>query len=414
MNSGFEIKLSTVYLLVVFVFSLSSFYFYEPSFFDEQIVKFFYWCFIIVLFGWSFKSLLYTSEDLQFASLLRLLLFSMFFSTVPSLFTWGQNPILSLRALFPYLGFILYFFLLTTKPALKWLVKIIWILSILYILVYIFSLIQAPDTFFGSFVDKDVENKRGLFRLFIPGRGFLFLTFFIAVTNYLHLKKAKWLWIALGLFLIIVAHVIRQYIFFSFVIAGWVFLLKIPVWKKTFFLFLGVLVVYYTYEHSLVFQTLIELTENQFVEGHSEENIRITAYRFFFFEFSPNALSAFFGNGIPHASSDYGLYYVNVINEQKYLYLSDVGYAQIYALFGVPGLIAVFLIFIRVFFVKIPLEFFYLKLFIIFVFFANFMSGYFLSNHNIAAISIVLFMIEVVAKQKDKVLISKTCCPDKK
>src|SRR5690606_20667163 len=82
------------------------------------------------------------------------------------------------------------------------------------------------------------------------------------------------------------------------------------------------------------------------------------------------------------------------------LYLSDVGYAQIYAQFGVIGLLAVICIFIRAFFVKIPAEFLYLKLFIIFVFFANFMSGYFLSNNNVVVISIVLFMIEIVSKKE--------------
>lgn len=399
-NTGIRIKLSVVHIFTILIFCLSSFYFYGPAFLHEQSLKFFYWALVILLFGFSFKRLLYSPETLRFTPFLRLLLISMFVSMLPALLFWGQGPDLTIRAMFPYLGFILYFYLLTIKPSLKWLVRLIWFLAFLYIVVYLFSLTQAPDVIFGSFADKDVDDNRGIFRLFIPGRGFLFLAFFMAVSNYLYSKRVLWLWIAAGLFMVIMAHVIRQYILFSFIIAGWVLFWNVPLWKKMIFLLLGVIAGYYVYLYSPVIQTLISLTEIQVVDNVPTENIRITAYRYFFTEFSPNSFCSIFGNGVPHAHSSYGRYYNGVINEQMRLYLSDVGYAQIYAQFGVIGLLAVICIFIRAFFVKIPAEFLYLKLFIIFVFFANFMSGYFLSNNNVVVISIVLFMIEIVSKKE--------------
>lgn len=391
-----RIKLSVIHLFVVLVFCLGSFYFYEPAFLHEQSLKFFYWCLVVLLFGCSFKRLFYNPEAFKFTFSLRLLLISMFVSMLPALLFRGQNPTLTLRAMFPYLGFVLYFFLLTTNPPLKRLILLIWVLASLYILIYFYSLTQIPDMIFGSYADSSVGDQRGIFRLYIPGRGFMYLAFFVAISNYLYSKRALWLWIAAGLFMVIVAHVTRQYILFSFIIAGSVLLRKVPLWEKTAFLFLGLIAGYYIYQYSPVIQALISLTERQVVDSVPAENIRITAYRYFFSEFSPNLFCSIFGNGVPHAHSSYGRLYSGVVNEQMNLYLSDVGYAQIYAQFGFFGLLAVLFLFIRAFYVKVPSKFLYLKLFIVFVFFANFMSDYFLNKSNVAAISIVLYMIEVV------------------
>ncbi|GAO31479.1 hypothetical protein [Geofilum rubicundum] len=399
-----KIQLSTVNILAVFIFCLSSFYFYEPFFFNDAILKVFYWFMLAIIFAFSFKYFLYTSEPYVFAASMRMLLLSMFISTLPALLFWGQSPVLTLRAMFPHLGFVLYFFLIATKPSFKSMVSLVWVLACLYVIVYLFSLTKAPDVIFGSFADRGIGDQRGLFRLFIPGRGFLFLSFFLAISNYVCTKRSIWLWISIGLFLIIVAHVIRQYIFFSFFIAGFVLIRKVSIWKKITFLLFGVVLSVYIYEYSSVIQALFSLTELQVSGGQQTEDIRVTAYSYFFTEFSPGLFSVIFGNGVPHEHSSYGYFYTQIVNDQMRLFMSDVGYAQIFAQFGLLGLVAVGVILFKSIFVKIPSKYLYLKLFLIFVFLSNVMSGYFLSNHNIAAICIVLYMFEVSSQAQ---LISK-------
>lgn len=394
-----RIRLSTVSLIAVFIFCLSSFYFYEPIFLDEALLKLFYWFMLAILFGFSIKSILYTSQPYIFATPLRLLLLSMFISSLSAFFFWGQSPVLSFRAVFPFLSFVLYFFLIATKPSFKWLMRIIWILVIMYIAVYIFSFIDASNPIFGSFQEKKVDDQRGVFRFFIPGRGFLFLGFFIAISNYLSSKKNYWLWFASGLFIIILAHVIRQYILFSVVIAGWVLFWRVSFLKKIVLLSFSIVSGYYLYYYSEIIQALIFLTEGQVVHNQTED-IRIVAYRYFFTEFGQNFLTNILGNGVPHDQSAFGEFYRLVVNQKMRLYLSDVGYAQIYVQFGVLGLLSVLYIFFRSMFANIPRQFLFLKLFLIFVFFSNFMSGYFLSYHNIAAISITLYMFEIVTTEK--------------
>lgn len=404
-----KVKCQKVYLFITFTFCLSSFYFYEPVFLHEQGLKLAYWVLLGFLFVFSVKPLLYHPDSsLKFINPLRFLLVSMLLSTLSPMFFWGQGFSLSLRAMFPYMGFILYFFLLVTNPPARRIVQLIWLLAILYVVVYSYSLLQAPDIVFGSFKDKDVDFSRGFARLFVPGRGFLFLAFFISVNNYVCRKRQFWLWVTLGLSLIILAHLIRQYILFSFVLAGAAILSKTSLWKKAVLILLSISVGYYAYLTSPIVQSLIALTEAQLFNETSGENIRLTAYQFFFTEFSSNTFSSILGNGVPHYHSLYGNYYTDVVNGQKELFLSDVGYAQIFAQFGVLGMISIVFVFYNSFMVSVPNQYKYLKLFMVFVFLSTFMSGYFLSNNNLAAIAMAMYLIEVVKEKKSgAILIDK-------
>lgn len=402
-NVCFLIKTRDVHLIIISIFCLSSYYFYEPAFLPDEYAKIVYWFMLALIFAYSFKRLLYNKEQFRFIVPLRLFLLTMSVSMLPAFIFWRQTPDLTLRAMFPHLGFVLYFYLLVCKPDVKSVEKIIWFLAILYILIYLYSLAIAPDVLFGSYAERDIEDTRGIFRLFVPGRGFLFLAFFIALSNYSHFGKSMWGWIALGLFFVIIAHVIRQYILFSALIAGWVIFWNVPIWKKSVFIIVAVVIGGFLYENLTIIQNLIALTEGQVVESDPNENIRITAYKYFFIEYPANIFCSIFGNGVPHVESNYGHYYVEIINGQKKLYMSDVGYAQVFALYGLIGLCLAFLIFWKSFTAKVPNRYGYLQLFMLFVFLSNILSDYFLSNHNIATISITLYLIERVDEKKKKV-----------
>ncbi|TCO07876.1 hypothetical protein [Natronoflexus pectinivorans] len=390
------INLKTLGAFFFLIFTLSSFYFYEPVFFSAELLKLVYWllCSCVILL--SVKKLLYTKEQLVFANGLRILLFSIFFSMVPAFISWGQSPLLTLRATFPFLGFISYFYLLTINPSIKFLERIIWVFSFSYIFIYFLSLSLLPEVYFGSFADRRIDDMRAVFRLFIPGRGFLFLSFFFAVGRYIYNRRIIWLYLSIFLFAVILMHVIRQYILFSFVISAIALLWNLTWWRKVLIVLSAILIGGYVIENSNVIQSLVLLTETQIGTDKPTEDIRVTAYKYFSFNFSPNAFNAFFGNGVPHEASTYGAYYTNIINADQKLYLSDVGYAQIYGLFGILGLLASLFLMIRTFFLRVDIKYLYLKLFMIYVLFANILSGYFLSYHNVVAISIVFFMLEKV------------------
>jgi hypothetical protein len=273
--------------------------------------------------------------------------------------------------------------------------KIIWTLCLTYITCYFYALLKAPEVIFGN-ADVTIDDQRGLVRLFVPGRSFVYLAYFLALSKYLKFKATYWLSISIVLFGIIVMHVIRQYILFSFLIGFFVVFDQIKWWKKIAVIGLVFFGISYLYEQLPFLQKLVELSEGQVNDNNlGEENIRITSYRYFFTDFAPNAFSAIFGNGTPHETSSYGNFYVNTIN-QKGLYMTDVGYAQIYALFGGLGLFLFgFLFYKAISQKKIPVEFLYTKWFVLFVAFSNIMSGLALNNSSIICLVFVFYILEV-------------------
>ena len=85
--------------------------------------------------------------------------------------------------------------------------------------------------------------------------------------------------------------------------------------------------------------------------------------------------------------------------------MSDVGYAQIYALFGILAIVSFIVICYRALRQKVPEKYLYAKMYIIFVMFSTFLSGYFLSpNTAIASICIALYILERVNMQSREVV----------
>jgi hypothetical protein len=232
-------------------------------------------------------------------------------------------------------------------------------------------------------------------RLFVPGRSFVYLGFFMALSRYINLKSKKWLFVLLGFFLIIVMHVIRQYILISFFIGFFAIFKSSKMWKK---LLISVFIFFslsYLYEKSSILQNLVLLSEGQAAESSGgEENIREISFNYFFTEFSPNLLSDIFGNGPPQATSDYGKFYTGL--NFKGMYMSDVGYAQIYALFGALGLLIFGLLFYKIITQKnISENLMYTKYFVVFSLLANVASGLILNTSNIVCLVFVIYILEI-------------------
>jgi hypothetical protein len=80
------------------------------------------------------------------------------------------------------------------------------------------------------------------------------------------------------------------------------------------------------------------------------------------------------------------------LQENKSLYVSDVGYAQIFVWFGGWTLLLYLLLFYRVVKQKVPIKYMYAKLFLIYVLFAGITSDALL-KYTIE-ISICLFILE--------------------
>jgi hypothetical protein len=119
----------------------------------------------------------------------------------------------------------------------------------------------------------------------------------------------------------------------------------------------------------------------------------MVSYNYFFNEFSPNIFSYIFGNGPPHTESHYGGVYANL--NFRGVFMSDVGYAQLFALFGVFGL----LLFLNLFYKtlthrRLEIRYKYTVWFVLFIIFSNILSGIVLNNSTIICLVFVFYILE--------------------
>lgn len=388
------VKIKNILSYFVVLYSLSAFYFYAPVFVNNQILKLCSWFLTLCIFAGTLNQfLLVNPKESRYSYDLKIIILLFLFSIIPAFFSWGQSPLLSIRGIFPYLSFVLFFFLKKFKPDIADLEKIIFFLCFTYIVCYFYAFYKAPTVVFG--IDK-IDDSRGITRLYVPGRSFVYLAYFLALSKYATMKTNKWLGISIFIFIIIVMHVIRQYIFFAFLIGFFIVFKEMKWWKKITIVLVTILGSIYIYQQLPILQLLVELTEGQLNNVDSgNEDIRVTSYRYFLTEFSPNLFSVIFGNGVPHNESAFGSFYVNTLNHRG-LYMSDVGYAQIFAMFGAVGLFLFLRIFYKVLKQKnIPVELKYTKFFIIFMILANILSGLVLVKSSIICLVFVFYILEI-------------------
>ena len=152
---------------------------------------------------------------------------------------------------------------------------------------------------------------------------------------------------------------------------------------------------------SMVALTIKQNKENQYI---NEEDIRITEYKYFMGDFSKNIITDIIGNGMPHFDSSYGKSYW-IRDHEKGLYLSDVGYAKMYAVNGLIGLCLYLFLFIYSLRKRIPKQLAYCKLVILFMMPANIAASWYSTVDGQIAVSICIYLIMVysIKKRKDEI-----------
>jgi hypothetical protein len=250
---------------------------------------------------------------------------------------------------------------------------------------------KAPEIVFN--VTMFEEDERGIFRLFIAGSESVIIAFFMTISKYVETRKTKWIVLSIGLFVIIVLHATRQIISISLLVALFYLLRK----NKYLWIYIGIvgvslfLINKIAINENSVIRKLVATSEEQLrAQQRGEEYVRVTEYRYFFTEYSKNIITCILGNGIPHSNSAFGKM-EDRMHAEKYLYVSDVGYAQQYVWFGLTGLVLLGIIFYRALKQKIPSKYMYAKLFMIYIVFVNIASTY---MTYMIMISICLYILE--------------------
>ena len=352
---------------LVFWLIIISFQFFDAQFLNESIVRYLLFITFIVTVVISVPYVVPPNKGFVFP--VQLLLGSILISVLTAGLFWDQSLKDSLVAVAPYMIFIFFFYLLHRRFPVTTLEKIIVSYGVIYILLYLFSYIHSPTVFFGTpSWGEEFFESRGIVRIVFPGGGVFILTTFIALNKLTSQKENKWFWMLLTLagVIIPVMQVTRQFIAGILLIYVYHFIRTLSLSKKILILgsFLAIIILLQNTDISVV-KGLIEATQSDVSSGG--DYIRILAGEYFLTDFSPNLITQFFGNGVPHFGvSNYG-FHVEMLWVNYEYYLSDVGIVAVYVMFGVPAIIAYVLIWIKSFIIPLPKEFQYLKYYLWFM-----------------------------------------------
>lgn len=378
---------------LIYLFPLCSTYLFGATFIDLNTVKALYFGTIAVFSLIFFKGItnIYISDNTR---CIRNIILCFFATIFCSYILWSQSFSLGFRSTAPILALLYYFILLKSGIDSKAMIKVVHIYTIIWVAVWAFMLF-TPNRLFGIEADN-----RGVQRFFIPGDGFVYLSYFLLFEKWLKTKSIITLLIVIGLFAVIIFQVTRQTIIFTLLVSLY-FLFRnnkyIVLCIIAAFFVLQFFTIHFSDDSAL--GALINLSQNQVSDSQSGDTyIRILEYEYFCLDFNNNPLAILFGNGVPHDESAYGK---EILYAKDYLafYMSDVGYAALYVQFGCLGLLLYFRYFWNLCKSKISNG---AAMFLYYILAVNTMS--FIFMQNIVMVAIAMYLVEL-EEQEDNTTI---------
>lgn len=286
--------------------------------------------------------------------------------------------------------------------------KFVTLFGLIYSVIWVYAMVFNPLMVLERY-DGDLDTSRGMIRFRLAGSCLLYLAYFISLNKLIIKKNIANILLVSLFFLMIFFQLTRQIIVITIIVS------LFYVFHKKIKWLVGLLVsftclIYFSKDidpssiQLTPVRAMVELTMSQAEENEADENIRVTAYKYFFTSLSPNVITDIFGNSFPHTECSYGMK-TQKLKDQG-LYLADVGFAQIYVTNGIIGLVLYLILFGCSFFVKLPKEYVYAKLYMIFMALCTIATDYYSSvdGQMTIAISAYIFMIK---RQKSTVYSSK-------
>lgn len=390
--------------VLIIIYTIISFQFYSYAGFSDTVIKLPLFLTIPIMFAICWKTFISKNTNKLFC-IIRDIIIITILSIFSAYIFWDQSIVSGYRATAVELTFIFYFYLYKRKPSIRSLETYIFIFAILYCVLWLYTMSKFPEPAFGfNKAEETTEDlSRGMIRINFVGRISLVFAYFLSLNRAYMQKKKTYFVIAAIFFIFIVMQVTRQIIAWSALVTIiYVFQRnrKLLISGIVIFAFLSFFGTSIKFNQNSVIGTMVTLTEDQMKNSqHGDENIRITEYKYFFTEWSRNFITDIIGNGMPHRSSTYGKYY-STLQEQQRLYLSDVGYGQIYVVTGLVGLFLYITLFIRCCFLRMPDHLMYTKMFMLFLLFANVAASWYSGPDCQIAMCISIYLMTVYAQPK--------------
>lgn len=378
--------------------TLFAYQLYGGHFFNQFIVKLSCNILIIFLLFYTYKYWTNNRNDLPFYNIVRTFFFVALCSILMTYIFKGQSIFLTFNLYTRgALQILIFFYLWKTKPNKEILEIYILLFGLIYIILWSYAFYSFPSITFGETSSSGEITERGIARINFVGRGNLILACFLCLNRFKENKKNIWLITSILFFIFVVFQVTRQLILWTFIVSFFHL-----VWNNKKIICISAIICIILYFFTPKFNisddsivgTLLNQTEQQVDNQKAgEDDIRIKEYKFYFTEWHKNPLTFMLGTGIPHLTSEYGKWYARNVQEQMRIFSSDVGYAQMFEIFGLSGLVIFIIIFIKGARAKISSDMTYVRLWFIFMIPANIAAAWYIKSDFMVLTTVCLYLI---------------------
>ncbi len=289
-----------------------------------------------------------------------------------------------------------YFLLHSFKTKSELLIDTIVIISIAIACLYILQTVIYPVKLFNIEIFED----RQTLRFFVPGTGYMVITFFLYLEKSLESNKFKHLLVCILMLVVFIMMGTRQILGSVFLISIIVLMYSKKIHSKllyTFLILISIIPIYLLFKDVIL--ALFEVSKLQTADIKSY--IRIKAALFYLFDFSPSRISFILGNGMSSTDSSYGLQVQNYGAVLGY-HLSDIGIFGEYVKFGILFVVAELTLFARIALMKLSINIMFIK-YTVFVIILTMPVGELLSTSGgIVLTCIILYIVELDKNAKER------------
>lgn len=313
--------------------------------------------------------LIYTSKEIfkKQNRLLMLLLLNTVISMSMAMMVWGESLFGVFAAFHNYFLLMVFFLLFKMRAKENEVEKALIILALIYVACWVIQVWKVPELIFGVNRDANISDteQRGFYRFFIPTKEHMPILVLFLYEMFRRTKKIIFLILCPICFAIVILHVIRQMIFWSFLSV--VLLLLYQNRKHWTKILVASMAVYglslFLIDNIPTLKLLFEQTVTQV--NNADDDIRLQCINFYWHESTSNPLTFFFGNGL---GSDGELWQFTQKTMSKGYYESDIGYFALLFDFGLLGVLLYTLLFVKIFRLKVEEKYQYLKFYLLYIY----------------------------------------------
>lgn len=390
--------MSKIKIIIIILIYLSAQSFFNPlGVISAQLSKFLFYGFSLIGLFVALRNKTRIKQRYP-SKAYWLMMTAIILSVLPVWIIYDQPFVVSLVATLPMIfSYLFFFILLKYSPDKVLLMKFVKIMVVCSFVMYIANMLSFPNMIFGAGQDE-YDDSRGFVRLGVQMIEFVVLWIFYSVNQWVISGRKKWfVWIAITGFLVVMS-LTRQVILISVVFSFLMILQKAKLWKKIAVIAVVSLFAMFVLPEIPIYKAMMEVSEKQAEDNkYKNEDIRITAWRFYTVEYQENIVTRIMGNGLPSiGNSTLGDKFEKTVALEyggNGCYYVDVGWAGFYWLYGIFGVFGLLTLLVKASFSALRKKKNYQFYWLLFIIISSISSAPILFHSQVVSLCIVLYLI---------------------